>query len=343
MRIKTKHYKAVALSSLLIASSSANALWGFGEKKPLAVNVGQKDIGLCRILGDECAKVFNPIATYEAKYRQEDLEVIKTLSNVTNDEVSEAYSEQNKTLSNKVVEVTAKTLGTQTGFAVGVKRISRVVGVMIPELDTLVNKTFRQLMIMDEEGRLIQPPIIESVEDNVAVVKGGKSFRAASQSFYIRKPARFVISPPSWENYLSFDVRRPSLPAPGLMPKNSEQESIWRKGIRDGYSQGLKQAEQVLEYRLHAISRDIDGMVRYHALRAYNMVSEPKISRVSNLVSGGGKAMYINDQILNIDITPQLNATSDKWKSLPRLPDITNFNIDDTDFRFTSTKTLEPK
>ena len=345
--------KAIAVKFFIVSITllpvHSHALVGFDEeleeesKKELTVDVGQNDIGMCRILGKECDKVFNPVITYKAEYQKEDLEIIKVLSTVTSEEVDSAFLEQNKKLSDKVVEVTAKTLGTQTGYAVGVKRIHRVLGSMMGELNNIVSKTFRRLMIMDTEGRLIQPPIIESTENNVAVVKNGKSFRAASQSFYIRKPARFVIESPTWESYFDFDVRRPSLPASGLLPKTAEQEKVWKDGIRTGYAQGIKQAEQVFEYRLSAIAKDIDGLVRYHVLRAYNMVSEPKISQVSNLVTGGGRSMNINDQILNIEITPQLNAVSDKWKSLPRLPDITNFNIDNSGYRFTPTTTLEPK
>lgn len=318
----------------VLASDSVDLLEQDAVVAPLHVDVIQSQIAMCRVLEEECDQVFDPKITRSEKYLIEDQLVIRKLSDLTEERAEAAHNEQRMALSNKMVSISAKTLGEQTGYAVGVKRLKSIVSGLDQYLTSVVDTAFRQLMIMDDAGRLISPPIIEANENNVSLSKSGKVFRAASQSFFINKNARFVLSPPSWKDYLKVSYKKPKLPPAGLMPQNIEQTKIWNKGIREGYRAGLDHANRVFGHQMNAISRDMEGMIRYHVLRAYNMVSEPKIIKTAHAVTGGGSEMFVNDQILSIDVTPQLNSSMVRWRSLPRMPDITHFHIDGSDYQY---------
>ncbi|MEA1987772.1 MAG: type IV secretory system conjugative DNA transfer family protein [Pseudomonadota bacterium] len=328
---------SLTLSISLLASQ---AVWANSGSDELPVKVADKHVAACLVLGEECDQVFDPKLERDKRYSEEDKRIFHKLINVTSDQVKDAKSKQITALSDKTVEMSAKTLGEQTGFAVGIKRVGRVVTKVAPFLDATINKAFKQLMIYDELGRMIKPSIIDVSKDNISVNKTGKVFRAASQTFHIRSNARFVATPPTWRSYLNVEYSKPKLPSAGFLPSNDRQQKIWADGIMDGYSAGIQHALQVYSYKFNRIQSDIEGMVRYHTLRAYNMVSEPKLTKRKRTVVGGGNTMSIDEHILTIDVTPQLNSGVDRWKALPRLPDITTFNIAGDDYRYEGVKSL---
>lgn len=306
----------------------------------LSLNVENEDVATCLVLGDECSQVFDEKNKRKIEYSYEDQLIFNRLANVSSEQVKAANGMQTSALSDKTVEMAAKTLGEQTGFAVAIRRNAKLLIEISPVLDEMIDKSFRDLMIHDSHGRMIKPSIISESTANTSVNETGQIFRAASKMYRIKTPARFVTSPPTWRSYLTVDYQKPKLPSAGLLPRNEKQRGIWSEGIKQGYAAGIIHGNLVYEYKLNRIKSDIQGMVRYHILRAYNMVSEPKVANRQRTVVGGGDSMSIDENILTIDIAPQLNSGIDNWKSLPRMPDISDFNIAPDDYRFTNTKRL---
>ena len=344
MEFMLKNKSALILAMLVAYShavaSSYDSILGHEESGSIVpiphVNVAHDDIAVCLVLEEECDKVFDPKNSRFFEYGREDELVMNKLIQATSESVDEARSHEYRLLSDKAVEIAAKTLGEQTGFVVGVRRLSSFMARMSDVYERSINATFASLMLVDAEGRMIQPSIIDVSHDNIAIHKKGKVFRASSQNFYIRKPARFVPSPPTFQSYLLVEYNKPKLPNSGLMPKNPRQVLVWEKGIKSGYKQGLLNAQRIYIHRLNQIKNDIQGMVRYHMLRAYNMVSEPKIKIRRRNVLGGGERMSIDTQMVTLEVTPMLNASIDNWKSLPRLPDISHFNLSNDDVFYNS-------
>ncbi|MBS0289062.1 MAG: type IV secretory system conjugative DNA transfer family protein [Proteobacteria bacterium] len=188
------------------------------------------------------------------------------------------------------------------------------------EINVLISRSERQLdLIYNFDGLLLDhnvlPPVL--IEGRQTLDQATDDvLRVADRAYTIQAQARFVTMAPTWRDYLKMHYKDPDLPDSSLMPRNEVEKNVWDKYLDEGWQAGITQADVIFAENLGRLTRDYQGMIRYHTLLAQNMVSLPYVAQVNLGVTGGDSQMAVNDRILRITTLPQLNTQSSEWTAL---------------------------
>lgn len=221
-------------------------------------------------------------------------------------------------LREKAFVSTARSVGAQAGLYWRARQLQKQLMKMAPFLNRTYNDAIRAVLIQHHNYYIV-PPVISGTAGGMRMDDSGRVLRIAEQTFRIERAPYFVINPPTWRDYLTMSVAPPNA-HPLLLPRTSAERRIWRKGVKQGWQAGVRQADAMLRTRLARMTRDIVGMVRYHLLVIRHMVSKPIVTDRYYPVSGGGEKMSIQDSIIRIRSNPALNSDRDAWRPVPKLP-----------------------
>ncbi len=170
---------------------------------------------------------------------------------------------------------------------------------------------FNQLLLQDN---ILPPVLVES--DNSLNLADSDSIRLAAKTFKIISPARFVTAAPSWRAYLWMSYPKPPVPDRTLLPKNQVEAEVWNRFIREGWQNGIQQANAIFSANLNRLRRDYNGMVLYRKMLAQGMVSAPFVAKADLGVTGDSNEIRVDDRILRITAHSQLQTDSSKWQPI---------------------------
>lgn len=260
---------------------------------PLSCTMG---VLLVAILLTSCASPPKPVST----------DSLSDIENLT----STSYGEAEKPMGNireQGLKETALTLGAQSGLAYRSKQINTALDRKATSLDNVFN--FSPLML---EHSVVPPVLVQAT--NTFSISGPDSLRISDKTYRILKQAEFVTTPPTWRTYIRMKFKTPELPNKTLLPRNPQEEKIWKKYTAIGWKTGEKQADRIFNVNLAQLKRDYQGMLLYRDLLAKHMISEPFVAKTDLGVTGDGNGININDQVLRITATPQLQTNSKEWQ-----------------------------
>jgi hypothetical protein len=322
-----KHALAFAIS--LTLGSQANVEAAFWDS-PDVVDYQNKAIqdeyreiinapDVCDVLSAEACDLLikKPDFTIShPKINTEDRKILTellVLSNVTEGGQGELPDGRKAILRNSAI-----TLGFQVGMAMEAARFNRI---WDEYEEVYENIDFSALLIEQPGGRNIVPPVVTVMGDSREVGSGGRVFRIAETVYRIKRQPRFSIEAPTWRDYLHIKIDRPDRPVSGLLPQNKAEAEFWRIQLVKGYANGISTARDTVEAQYRELTLDYIGMVTYHLLRTYNMISEPVVeTTVSPVVlTNAGMAMAIDDTISVLSVRPQLSVAREQWKVYPQL------------------------
>lgn len=216
---------------------------------------------------------------------------------------------QYSSLRMRLLKDSAMTIGAQAGLAWSSQQINARMNRDRKYLDSIFN--FNGMML----SHGVIPPVLEA-GDNSLNLDDPNTIRVADKTYKIVAQARFATTPPNWREYLWLTYSKPVLPDKSLLPKNSEEQQIWKRGIRAGWEQGIVQSYSIFKQNLARLKRDFQGMIIYRKLLQEKMISPPFVARTELGVTGDGSDMRINDQVLRIVELPQLQTNSNGWKAV---------------------------
>ncbi|MDQ7048082.1 MAG: type IV secretory system conjugative DNA transfer family protein [Enterobacterales bacterium] len=143
-------------------------------------------------------------------------------------------------------------------------------------------------------------------------------YRNAEIEYQIKQPARLTEQLLDWRFFLTLRPydELPSLAA-GALPKDSEEQSIWKKAAKEGWKLGLQQANQVMQDRLQQLMLTHKGMLDYVILVDQNMVKPPQVSLSTNAteISNDSNHLAINVLRYQIRYPAKFNADTSEWDS----------------------------
>lgn len=211
----------------------------------------------------------------------------------------------------------ALSTGVKAGLAWQLNNIQAAISQHERDFDTIYD--FAQLMIRDR----VVPPVITEARD-LYNQDGDYALRLSGAYYKIERQARFSSVPPSWREYLTFSkpaVDR-SLLLSGLIPRSDEEREIWKLAVRDGWNQGVDQANLMLQYGLDRLNRDFVGMIRFHRFVNEGKITLPAIAVADIPVSKTGQVMAVDETLLRITTLPGFNGKMETWKGwvTPSLP-----------------------
>ena len=185
---------------------------------------------------------------------------------------------------------------------------------------TYLDKTFdfRQLLISAPSGLLIEPPVVtESI--NSLIINGKGDEAAVSDRIYdIVVNARIVAAARSWRNYLERDWGKVADPPDLLRPNNAEEREKWIDWVREGWDEGVRQADDIFRDDLNSLTADYQGMVRYRMLLAQGIVTPPYALQMDRGITGGGEVLRVGDRAVQITGMPALIPGSERWQPANR-------------------------
>lgn len=177
---------------------------------------------------------------------------------------------------------------------------------------------FRKLLIAAPSGFVIEPPIINESVNALLIDNGGQTAAVSERVYNIINNATIVTTPRTWRTYLDRVWGEVDSPPDILLPENDDERKIWIERVREGWEQGILQAEDTFENDLNRLNADFMGMVRYRKLLAQGMVSPPYALQVDMGVTGNGDEMRIGDRSVHITGKPQLMTGFNEWKPANR-------------------------
>lgn len=212
-------------------------------------------------------------------------------------------------LRRKVLQDTAMSLGAQSGLAWASRQIDASMKNDKKYLDTVFN--FDAMVL----SHGVIPPVLEE-GDNTLNLNDPNTIRVSDRTYKIIAQARFATTPPNWREYLWLSYAGPELPDKSLMPRDSEEQKVWRDAVRIGWGRGIEQAYSIFQQNLARLKRDFRGMVLYRKLLQQNMISPPFVARTELGITGNGNNMRINDQVLRIVELPKLQSNGYQWRAV---------------------------
>lgn len=159
----------------------------------------------------------------------------------------------------------------------------------------------------------VLPPVLTQ-SDRSLNLADNETLRIDEKTYQILNPARFVTAPPNWRNYLWLHFQKPDIPDRSLLPQTRAEAQVWNHYLRQGWTNGIEQAQAIFSANLNRLKRDMLGMILYRILLAEHMVSAPFVAKAQLGVTGDTNQLRINDQVLRITAQSQLQTDSKKWK-----------------------------
>ncbi len=173
-------------------------------------------------------------------------------------------------------------------------------------LDHVFN--FNQLLLSHN----VLPPVLTEGDD-ATNLSSNEAIRIDQKTYKIVSPARFVTAAPTWRTYLWMNYDKPTLPDHSLLPTTKAEALIWNGYFKQGWKQGLEQANDIFAANLSQLKRDYAGIILYRKLLAEHMVSAPYVAEADLGVTGDGNEIHIQDQVLRITAQSQLEPNSAHW------------------------------
>ena len=185
----------------------------------------------------------------------------------------------------------------------------------LAEYDTSLSKAFNfsRLLVAAPSGLLIEPPIVSEAQRAVLVNAGGQAAVVADRIYRINRVARIVTASRNWHLYLERDWGRVDPPPAILLPKTPEEIIAWKAYVKQGWDEGVRQANDTFESDIDRLTNDFVGMVRYRELLAQGMISPPYALADDRGVTGGGNEMRVGDRGVTITGQSSLIPKSTVW------------------------------
>lgn len=209
------------------------------------------------------------------------------------------------------IQSAAAAFGAQAGLASRAQKINEALKTKSSYYDKVFNFSALQL----EPGFL--PPVISEGTDAYNQPNDDE-VRAADRLYKIEFPARLVNTVPHWQQYLFVPFGNPSMPDSSVLPKNSAEKKLWDEYAKQGWDQGVTQADNLFDANRGRLKRDFEGMIRFKRLYEQGLVVKPTLARSELGITGGGNEMAVGDRLIKITTKAQLNPDGKRWsKSLP--------------------------
>lgn len=161
------------------------------------------------------------------------------------------------------------------------------------------------------------PPVIEEAKDVISVMD--YSMRVAGTVYLVKAPARFQQA--NWRDYLYLGLAVDKDPLVGesqrsAYPRDDNEAAYWKKVVKEGYTQGRRQAKEIFDLNMNRLVRDYKGMWLYYELASRGLVSPPEIATATESVNRPDpNTLVIGETVIRITAQPKFEANGTKWKT----------------------------
>lgn len=193
------------------------------------------------------------------------------------------------------IRETGLIFGMQSALQAETEEVNRELERQKAQLD--VTFAFDRVLV----DRMLLPPVL-SQQTGVLRINDDVTARSVGESYRIEYPARIVGQTPTWRDFLVRTFPNPKEPSPLALPRNGEEEAVWRAAAAEGWARGKMQARAAFTNNLALLTRVYRGMVTYTVLSKQGVVSVPRLSSAQMGVTydATGREMNVGDTIYRV-------------------------------------------
>ncbi len=213
-----------------------------------------------------------------------------------------------QTARKQAVYDTALSLGIKAGLQNQLLIINQAIDKNINNLDKVYN--FEPYLIY---SRVVPPIITES--RNLYNQDGEDAVRLSGALYKIERKARIVSVAPNWREYLNFPKSTYILnTSPAIKPHSSEEASLWKKALHNGWKDGIEQANVMLKLAFDRLNRDFVGMLRFHRFFEEGKVTLPVLAASKMDMTKNSSSLILNEELLRLTVQSDFSE-QDAWKA----------------------------
>lgn len=317
--------------TLLLSGNALGGWFGIGDKEVQDYRKEAKDSqlkeiinapDLCDVISSEACRLIIKIPDYDLSgvdFGKDDVLLLSEVLGVTPDKIEDGKETAINDARKALLRESGLTFGLQVGSAVESGRFNQLWIDYADMYDRIID--FTGLLVENPSGRNIIPPVIHSMNNSSRVSAGGRVFRFADVVYRIEEQPKFAVEPPNWRSYLKLDISKPELPVTGMLPETTQEIEYWRVFVVRGYAKGIDIVRQRVSAKYRKLVSDYTGMVTYHLLLSYNMITPPKIdyTYAPVMATQDGTVMAIDDTIAVLSVEPVFNSSRRSWELYPQL------------------------
>ena len=207
----------------------------------------------------------------------------------------------------------ALAFGARSGLARRGWEISRMLERHAPQLSSIFR--FRDLLLT-EGGFKVMPPVAAETSRAFRLGRDGVEAASAARVVRILSDARLVSASPDWRDYLMRRWAEAQAPVSVLFPRSQAERRRWEAWIAEGWREGVALADDVFAADVDRLSRDFQGILLWRRLRLARMATSPSVHLGDAPVSGGGKAMRIDEEFARLGEKARLVPRVSEWRPL---------------------------
>ena len=211
----------------------------------------------------------------------------------------------------------ALSFGARAGLARRGWEITRMLDRHGPQLSNIFR--FGDLLLK-EGGFRVMPPVAAETREAFRLGRDGEQAASAARVVRILAKARFVSAPPDWRDYLVRTWPPAEAPVSVLFPSDSAETRRWRAWLAEGWQAGVMLADDVFAADVDRLSRDFQGILLWKRLTLARMATAPSVRLGEAPVSGGGRAMRIDEAFARLDKRARLVPRVSEWGPLVEAP-----------------------
>ena len=230
------------------------------------------------------------------------------MNNVDSKTVINYQDDQYLTIRQRAIKEAAQELGIKSGLAWASEVMNKRLDNSSSYLDQIYN--FNAVVLESN----VLPPVIKFADESLNLDNSQEKLSLTGARYEIAQKARFYTTLPSWRDYLMLHYTMPEWPNKVLLPENAEERELWQKILLDALSTGIQQAEEIYVINVGRLTLEYRGMVLYHQLLAYHMVTPIHVKKVDKGVTAQGNQMVIDDRQWYVDMQTTFNLELDRWQ-----------------------------
>lgn len=223
-------------------------------------------------------------------------------------------SDPNQQLRHRAQQEAALAYGAQSGHYARWHTLERQLMARNAELSQIFNFSIFYL----DKG-LVQPPILDVGANITQIEPDGQRRKQIGRVYRVLAPAAFRQRPLNWQTFLLPEsLRAPATPRVALLPINREERNQWDHTLRQGWEQGVLQADDEFRVRLASLQSAYQGMALYTRLAMQGMVQAPVIKHRHQAVSTtrDGQKMAVDEQRQVISKKSYFVGQPNRWQPL---------------------------
>ena len=238
----------------------------------------------------------------------------QALSQVENsvDHSSQGKLTPEQSMRDEAIERAAKIYGAQSARYYRWQQVEN----MLFQRNRLLSRVFNFGGMYLDRG-LVQPPVLDMSSNVTHISNSGQVRELVDDVYRVLIPADFKQRAISWQSFLLPDsLSKPTFPRSALLPRNPQEKQLWQYYIRQGWPQGVQEANEEFSTRLASLNNAYQGMVLYTMLSMRGMVSPPKIVKSTRSVesAANGQQMSVGVHKQVISKKSYLVASPNHWK-----------------------------